>query len=91
VYTEDVVMSNMFKDCFIMKTLLNNYSKAAYCEFSDIFKFFENIMKDVLPENLGQELWQSLCGVHKTCPVYIGVIYVTDAPALNSSLSSWRK
>jgi hypothetical protein len=34
-----------------MKTLLGKDSKAAYREFADVFKFFEKLMLDGLPEN----------------------------------------
>jgi hypothetical protein len=53
---EKGVLGNIFRVqsrnyCFIMKTLLGKDSKAAYREFTDIFNFFENLMKDGLPEN----------------------------------------
>ena len=37
--------------CFVMKTLLGKDSKAAYREFADVFKFFEKLMLEGLPEN----------------------------------------
>ncbi len=56
VYMKEGVLGNIFRVqsrnfCLIMKTLLGKGSKAAYHEFTDIFKFFENLMKDGLPAN----------------------------------------
>jgi len=56
VYSHEGIIGNIFKVqscnyCFILKTLLGRDSKAAYHEFADVFKFFENLMKDGLPAN----------------------------------------
>jgi hypothetical protein len=54
---EDGMYGHLFKVqsrnyCFVMKTLLGKDSKAAYREFSDVFKFFEKVMVEGLPENI---------------------------------------
>jgi hypothetical protein len=51
---QDGLLGNLFKMqscnyCFIMKNLLGKDSKEAYQEFADVFKFFENVMKEGLP------------------------------------------
>ncbi len=55
-YSEDGVFGNLFRVqsrnyCFIMKSLLGKDSKRAYAEFSDVFKFFDDVMKNGLPAN----------------------------------------